>query len=45
MSDAYAELKIRRNTRIKALYESEARGWEAELSMKGLAIYKNKLWI
>lgn len=45
MGDAYAELKIRRNTRVKALYEHEAKEWEKELSMKGLAIYKNKLWI
>lgn len=40
---AYGELKTRRNTRLKQLYEEESKVWEKELAVKGLAIYKNKL--
>ncbi|KAM3146303.1 hypothetical protein pb186bvf_001648 [Paramecium bursaria] len=43
VSNAYEELKTRRNTMLKDLYEKEAKQWEEELRRNGLAIYKNKL--
>mmetsp|Transcript_123435 Transcript_123435/g.394874 ORF Transcript_123435/g.394874 Transcript_123435/m.394874 type:complete len:107 (-) Transcript_123435:53-373(-) len=34
------ELKIRRRTRLRKLYEMEARGWEEELASHGLAVQR-----
>mmetsp|Transcript_49339 Transcript_49339/g.145719 ORF Transcript_49339/g.145719 Transcript_49339/m.145719 type:complete len:107 (+) Transcript_49339:104-424(+) len=34
------ELKIRRRTRLRALYEGEARQWEEELAHHGLAVQR-----
>mmetsp|Transcript_91958 Transcript_91958/g.159552 ORF Transcript_91958/g.159552 Transcript_91958/m.159552 type:complete len:107 (-) Transcript_91958:67-387(-) len=40
MECANAELKTRRRTRLKLLYESEARAYEEELGRMGLAIQR-----
>mmetsp|Transcript_72743 Transcript_72743/g.115127 ORF Transcript_72743/g.115127 Transcript_72743/m.115127 type:complete len:107 (+) Transcript_72743:78-398(+) len=40
MECANAELKTRRKTRLKLLYESEARAYEEELGRLGLAIQR-----
>ncbi len=34
---------MRRSARLKTLYEGDAKKYEAELSSKGLAIYKIKV--
>mmetsp|Transcript_137372 Transcript_137372/g.342623 ORF Transcript_137372/g.342623 Transcript_137372/m.342623 type:complete len:107 (-) Transcript_137372:54-374(-) len=34
------ELKIRRRTRLRQLYEAEARSWEQELASVGLAVQR-----
>mmetsp|Transcript_12635 Transcript_12635/g.36345 ORF Transcript_12635/g.36345 Transcript_12635/m.36345 type:complete len:105 (-) Transcript_12635:50-364(-) len=34
------ELKIRRRTRLRQLYEAEARQWEEELAAHGLAVQR-----
>ena len=40
MEAANAELKARRHTRLKLLYENEARAYEHELNQLGLAIQR-----
>mmetsp|Transcript_114941 Transcript_114941/g.324854 ORF Transcript_114941/g.324854 Transcript_114941/m.324854 type:complete len:107 (+) Transcript_114941:124-444(+) len=40
MECASAELKVRRRTRLKLLYENEARAFEDELGQMGLAIQR-----
>lgn len=42
MKYALREIKMVRNVHLKELYENEAKQWEQELSLKGLAIYKIK---
>ena len=42
VDEANAELKIRRNARLKQLYVQEAEQYEAELAARGLAIYKDR---
>lgn len=42
MKYALKEIKTVRNVKLKQLYEAEAKQWEAQLSERGLAIYKDK---
>mmetsp|Transcript_8261 Transcript_8261/g.16871 ORF Transcript_8261/g.16871 Transcript_8261/m.16871 type:complete len:107 (+) Transcript_8261:94-414(+) len=40
MDCCYEELKIRRRTRLRQLYEAEAKAWEQELAENGLAVQR-----
>lgn len=40
MGCANSELKLRRHTRLKLLYENEIRAYEEELAQRGLAIQR-----
>eukprot|EP00931_Biecheleriopsis_adriatica_P083261 TRINITY_DN56837_c0_g1_i1.p1 TRINITY_DN56837_c0_g1~~TRINITY_DN56837_c0_g1_i1.p1 ORF type:complete len:108 (+),score=33.89 TRINITY_DN56837_c0_g1_i1:136-459(+) len=41
MESCNEELKIRRRTRLRVLYETEARAYEAELASLGLAVQRS----
>ncbi|CAE8633783.1 unnamed protein product, partial [Polarella glacialis] len=43
MHSCMEELKIRRRTRLRQLYDQEARGWESELAQVGLAVQRQNL--